>query len=138
MGRFRSSGLWLIFPIFALLTVAGCGGGSKAGPPLFPGRVTLNPSTATSLQLGGTIGFTAAVQTASGTNLTTTISFDSSDTSILNVSPNGIACAGHWDALFTTCTPGNSGPVTVTATALGGSSIPTYIECAPVRVIDAG
>lgn len=131
MGRSRSSGLWLIFPILALLTVAGCGGGSKAGPPLFPGKVTLNPSTATSLQLGGTLAFTAAVQTTSGTNLTTTISYDSSDTSILNVSPTGIACAGHWDALFTTCTPGNSGPVTVTATALGGSSIPTYVFVHP-------
>jgi hypothetical protein len=131
MGRSRSSGLWLIFPIFALLTVAGCGGGSKAGAPLFPGKVTLNPSTATSLQAGGTLSFTAAVQTASGTNLTTTITYDSSDTSILNVSPNGIACAGHWDAFFTTCTPGNSGPVTVTATALGGSSIPTYVFVHP-------
>jgi len=131
MGRSRSSGLWLIFPILALLTVAGCGGGSKAGPPLFAGKVTLNPSTATSLQLGGTLAFTAAVQTTSGTNLTTTVSYDSSDTSILNVSPTGIACAGHWDALFTTCTPGNFGPVTVTATALGGSSIPTYVFVHP-------
>src|SRR5215467_1016988 len=124
MGRSRSNGIWLVAPVLALLNIAGCGGGSKAGPPLFPGKVTLNPSTATSLQLGGLLSFTAAVQTTSGTNLSTTISFDSSDPSILNVSPNGIACAGHWDALFTTCTPGNSGPVTVTATALGGSSIP--------------
>jgi len=131
MGRSRSSGLWLISPILALLTIAGCGGGSKAGPPLFPGKVTLSPSTATSLELGGILAFTAAVQTTSGTNLTTTISYDSSDPSILNVSPNGIACAGHWDALFTTCTPGNSGPVTVTATALGGSSIPTYVFVHP-------
>src|SRR5690348_16085869 len=97
MSRSRSSGLWLIFPILALLTVSGCGGGSKPGPPLFPGKVTLSPSTATSLQLGGTLAFTAAVQTTSGTNLNTAISFDSSDPSILNVSPGGIACAGHWD-----------------------------------------
>ena len=131
MGRSRSTGLWLIFPIFALLTIAGCGGGSKAGPPLFPGKVTLTPATATSLELGSTLSFTAAVQTVSGTNLTTTISYASSDPSILNVSPNGIACAGHWDALFTTCTPGNSGAVTVTATALGGSSIPTYVFVHP-------
>ena len=87
MGRSRSSGLWLIFPILALLTIAGCGGGSKAGPPLFAGKVTLNPSTATSLELGGTLAFTAAVQTTSGTNLTTTISYDSSDTSILTYLP---------------------------------------------------
>ena len=131
MGRSRSSSLWLTFPIVALLTVAGCGGGSKAGTPLFPGKVTLTPSSATSLELGGILSFTAAVQTASGTNLSTAVSYDSSDTSILNVSPSGIACAGHWDALFTTCTPGNFGPVTVTANALGGSSIPTYVFVHP-------
>jgi hypothetical protein len=131
MGRSRSSGLWLVFPIFALLTISGCGGGGKAGPPLFAGKVTLIPSSATSLELGGTLAFTSAVQTASGTNLTTTITYVSSDTSILNVSPSGIACAGHWDALFTTCTGGNSGPVSVTATALGGTSIPTYVFVHP-------
>lgn len=131
MGRSRLSRFWLLFPIFALLTVAGCGGGSKPGPPLFPGKVTLTPATPTSLQLGGIIAFTSAVQTSSGTNLTTTITYASSDTSVLNISANGIACAGHWDALFTTCTPGNAGAATVTATALGGSSIPTYVFVHP-------
>lgn len=131
MGRSRSSSLWLAVPLVALLTVAGCGGGSKPGPPLFPGKVSLTPATPTSLQLGGVLAFTAAAQTSSGTNLTTTITYTSSDTSVLNVSPSGIACAGHWDALFTTCTPGNAGAVTVTATALGGSSIPTYVFVHP-------
>jgi len=131
MGRSRSSGLWLVFPVLALLTIAGCGGGSKPGPPLFAGKVLLTPASPTSLQLGGTMSFATAVQTSSGTNLTTTVTYDSSDPSILNVSPTGVACAGHWDAFFTTCTPGNSGAAFVTATALGGSSIPTYIFVHP-------
>lgn len=130
MGRFRSSGLLLAVAISAVLGVAGCGGG-KASTPLYPGKVSLNPSTSTSLQLGGVIAFTGAVQTASGTNLNTTITYTSSDTSVVNISPTGVACGGHWDAAFTTCTAGVPGYALVTANALGGSSIPTYVFVHP-------
>ena len=131
MGRFQRLSWPLAVTIYSLLTIAGCGGGSHPGPPLFPGRINLLPSTATSLPVGGTLAFTAIVQTTSGTTLNTTITFASSDTSILNLAPNGVACAGHWDAAFTTCTPGAAGPVTVTASALGGSSVPTYVFVHP-------
>jgi hypothetical protein len=80
---------------------------------------------------GGTLGFTATVQTTTSTTLNTPVTFASSDTSILNLAPNGVACAGHWDASFTICTPGASGPVTVTASALGASSVPTYVFVHP-------
>src|SRR5262249_8712519 len=89
------------------------------------------PAVNTSMILGGTINFVASVQTASGTNLNVPITFSSSDTSILNLASNGVACAGHWDALFTTCTPGNVGVVQVTASALGGVSVPTYVFVHP-------
>src|SRR5580692_4599005 len=131
MGRFRSSGLWSVFIVSLLLGLPACGGGSKPGPPLFAGKVTLNPGPTTSLNLGGNLNFTAAVQTASGTNLNTTITFTSSDTSILTLAPNGVACAGHWDAGFTVCTPGAPGSAIVTANALGGSSNPTYVFVHP-------
>jgi hypothetical protein len=81
--------------------------------------------------LGSTINFTSAVTTASGTNLNVPITFSSSDTSILNLASNGVACAGHWDAAFTTCTPGNVGVVQVTASALGANSVPTYVFVHP-------
>jgi hypothetical protein len=81
--------------------------------------------------VGGSIAFAATVQTTSGTTLNTTITYASSDPSILNLAPNGVACAGHWDAAFTTCTPGATGPVTVTASALGGTSVPTYVFVHP-------
>jgi hypothetical protein len=81
--------------------------------------------------LGGTLTFTASVQTASGTNLAVPVTFASNDTAILNLAPNGVACAGHWDVAFTTCTPGAIGQVTVTASALGGSSVPTYVFVHP-------
>ena len=131
MGRFRSLSLRLAVAFLSFLTITGCGGGSHPGPPLFPGRINLNPGSATSLVLGGTLTFTASVQTTSGTNLNTPITFASSDPSILNLAPNGVACAGHWDVAFTTCIPGAMGPVTVTASALGGTSVPTYVFVHP-------
>jgi len=131
MGRFLSLSLRLAVAFLSFLTITGCGGGSHAGPPLFPGRINLNPGSATSMVLGGTLTFTASVQTASGTNLATPVTYASTDTSILNLAPNGVACAGHWDVAFTTCTPGAMGPVMVTASALGGTSVPTYVFVHP-------
>ena len=131
MGRFASNGWRLGVTIILLWTVGGCGGKTKAGPPIFPGKVNLLPSSNTSLQLGGVLNFTASVQTASGTNISTPITYISSDTSVLSISPSGVACAGHWDAAYTTCTPGGTGQVTVTATALNSASPPTYVFVHP-------
>lgn len=131
MGRFRSRGLLLAVAILSFWTFSACGGGGKPGPPLFAGKVSLTPSTNTSVVLGGTLNFTSTVQTVSGTTLNTPITFSSSDTSILNIASNGVACAGHWDAGFTTCTPGATGVVQVTASALGASSIPTFVFVHP-------
>jgi len=131
MGRFRPLGLRLAVAVLSISAITGCGGGSHPGPPLFPGHINLNPSATVSLTVGSTLGFVATAQTASGTNLATTITYTSSDPSILNLAPNGVACAGHWDAAFTTCSPGATGLVTVTASALGGDSIPTYVFVHP-------
>jgi hypothetical protein len=133
-GRLHSNTLQLavvLLSIGSIVSISGCGKGAKAGPPLFPGRVNLTPSSNTSVELGATFGFTASAQTASGTNLSTTITYSSSDTSILNVAPNGVACAGHWDVAFTTCTPGGTGLALVTASALRESSVPTYVFVHP-------
>jgi hypothetical protein len=131
MGRFCSRGLWSAITLAFLLAFAACGGGTKAGPPLFPGKVNLTPATNTSIVQGSTIVFTASAQTQSGTNLNVPISFSSSDTSVLNISANGVACGGQWNATFSSCTPGNSGVATVTATALGQASVPTYVFVHP-------
>jgi len=131
MGGSLSNALRLALAILSLWSVGGCGKTTKAGPPLFPGLVSLTPSSNTSVELGATFGFTASAHTAAGVNLTTAITFSSSDTSILNIAPNGFACAGHWDVAFTTCTPGGTGVVRVTASALGESSVPTYVFVHP-------
>jgi len=126
MGRFRSGNLRLAVAILTLGSIAGCGGGKK-NTPLFPGRITLSPNGDTSLVLGGTLPFLASAQTTSGTNLAVPITYTSSDTSVLNVGPTGVACAGHWDATFSICTPGGTGVAQVTASTLGAASIPTYV-----------
>ena len=131
MGRLRSNILWSAVAILSLWTVNGCGGGSKPGPPIFPGRVSLTPGTSTSLTLGATLNFSALVSTTSGTNISTPITFSSSDTSVLTLAPNGVACAGHFDVAFTVCTPGGTGVAQVTASALGATSIPTYVFVHP-------
>ena len=130
MGGLRPYGAYFAVAIFLLLNLAGCGS-TKPGPPLFPGKINLTPATATSLTLGSVLTFSASAQTPSGTNLAVPITYTSSDTSILNLAPNGVACAGHWDAAFTTCTPGGVGPATVTASALGAFSTPTYVFVHP-------
>jgi len=131
MGRSLSNALRLTVAILSLWNISGCGKSTKAGPPLFPAKVNLLPSANSSVNLGDTFAFTATAQTASGTNLTTSFTFVSSDTAILNVAPNGFACAGHWDTGFTTCTPGATGVVQVTALALGQSSVPTFVFVHP-------
>jgi trimeric autotransporter adhesin len=115
--------------LFSLL--GACGGHKSSGTSPFPGRIILTPGTSASLQLGGTLTFTASAQNSSGTSVTTTFTFQSSDTNILNLAPNGVACAGVWDASFVNCTPQNYGPVQVTASALGATSVPTIVYVHP-------
>jgi hypothetical protein len=131
MGRLRSNVLRLAVAILSLWSFSGCGGGAKPGPPIFPGRINLSPGGNTSLVVGGVLNFSASAATSSGTNISTAFTFTSSDTSILTLAPNGVACAGHWDINYTVCTPGNIGPVQVTASTLGASSVPTYVFVHP-------
>jgi len=131
MGKLRFFGLRSIVAILCLLALTACGGGSKGGVPLFAGRVNLTPNINTSMIVGSVISFTASAQTTSGTNLAVPITYVSSDTSIINLAPNGAACAGQWDITFSVCTPGGIGVALVTASALGSSSDPTYVFVHP-------
>ena len=111
--------------------MSACGGNTPHGASPFPAKVTLSPGGQNSVQLGNTFAFVASAQNGSGNNVSVPITFQSSDTSILNLTPGGIACAGVWDAGFTRCSPGGIGVVQVTASALGTSSPPTYIFVHP-------
>jgi len=76
MGRFRSGGLFWAVATLCFWSFSACGGGGKAGPPLFAGKVLLTPSSNTSLVLGGTLVFFSTVQTASGTTLNTPVTYE--------------------------------------------------------------
>ncbi len=131
MGRSHSTVWRLAVAILSLWSISGCGGGTKAGPPLFPGQITLTPSSNLSVELGATFVFTATARTTSGVSLNTPITYTSTDTSVVNVAPGGVACAGTWNVSFTTCTPAGTGVVKITASALGQSSVPTYVFVHP-------
>jgi hypothetical protein len=131
MGGLRSRSWWLAVAIFAVWSISACGGHKPGGVSPFAAKVTLNPGGNLSVQLGGFLNFTAAATNSTNNSVNATFSFTSSDPSILNIAPNGVACAGHFDAAFTTCTPGNTGMVLVTASTLGSTSAPTFVFVHP-------
>lgn len=131
MGKLRSRGWWLGLATISFLAISACGGHKPAGPSPFIARVNLSPSTNTSIQLGNSISFSASATNAAGTSISAIFSFTSSDTSVFNIAPNGVGCAGRWDGAFTTCTPGGTGAVQVTASADGVSSPPTWVFVHP-------
>jgi hypothetical protein len=128
MGRLGSGSFGLTTAVLCLLgSIWGCGGHKPAGSSPFASKINLSPTTSTSLQIGGTVSFTASAQNGSGSNVGVSFIYNSSDTSTLTVAPNGVACAGQWDSTYTVCTPGGVGVALVTATALGATSAPTYV-----------
>ena len=131
MRRFCSRGLGLVVAIISFWGLPACGGHKPAGQSTFPAKVNLTPAGSTSVQLGGFINFVASAQNATGTNVNTVFTFTSSDTSILNIAPNGAGCAGVWNASFTTCTPAGTGVVQVQASTRNVFSPPTYVFVHP-------
>lgn len=132
MRRFRSGVLGWVAAVSCILSIGGCGGHPPAGQSPFIARIILSPGGNSSVQIGSFITFTASATNAAGNNIGATFTYNSSDTSILNIASNGAACAGRWDAAFTSCTPGGTGVVQVTATAQGGvTSPPTFVFVHP-------
>lgn len=134
MGRsfdlVRFAFICMIASLIAALT--GCSSSSPTVNTPFPvpAKIILSPATEVSLDVGSaTQTFTATPQNNKGTTVTTPVSFLSSNTSVLTVASNGLACAGTWDSLTTPqiCTPGPVGVATVTATSHGISSPPTTV-----------
>jgi hypothetical protein len=131
MGRLRSRAWQCVVAVILAGSISSCGGHKSGGISTVPARVTLSPTGSTSVQQGNTITFTALAQNSSGSTVNTTFIFASSDTTIMNIAPNGVACAGVWNQGYTVCTPAGSGVVTITATGLGATSVPTYVFVHP-------
>ncbi len=136
MGRSSAivrSGFILIIIIAGLIAVlTGCSSSGPTAATKFPtpANITLSPANAVSLDVGSaTQGFTATPQNSQRVTITTPVAFLSSNTAVLTIASNGLACAGTWDSLSTPqiCTPGPVGVAQVTATSHGVSSPPTTV-----------
>lgn len=128
MRRFVTVVLMMAAVTFGL---AACGGGGKkAGPPA---TVTITPNPV-SLTVGFTQQLTVVVTDASGTVLASpTVTFASSNPSVVSVSTTGLLCGGSWDPTFVVCTPpspavlGAGSTATITATAAPASgTVPVF------------
>jgi len=135
-GRVTVVSLLLIILLLIIVSfLPACGGHKPAGSSPFPVKITLSPSPSLSLQLGSVEQFSATAVNNADSHVSPTFTYavsPSSPAGVLDVAPNGAACAGSWNApLFTICTPGNIGVVEVAASALGASSSPTMVFVHP-------
>jgi trimeric autotransporter adhesin len=134
MGRLSAIvRLAFILIVLALLAaLASCSSASPTNNTTFPvpANITLAPANSVSLDVGSaTQVFTASPKNAKNTAITTPVTFLSSNTAVLTIASNGLACAGTWDSIATPqiCTPGPVGVAQVTATSHGVSSPPTTV-----------
>jgi hypothetical protein len=132
MGRLRfGASAFVITTVSLFLFLPACGGHKPPGTSPFAVKITLNPSSSASVQLGTTLQFSASAYNNANSSLRTAFTFavnPSSPTGVLDIAPGGLACAGTWNApAYTLCTPSNTGMVSVTASALGVTSPPTLI-----------
>ena len=94
MVRFCSRWLMLLTSTLSLCSLGGCGGHKPPGPSPFPAKITLSPAISASVQAGGIISFFASAQNASNSAISASFTYQSSNTAILNLASNGVACAG--------------------------------------------
>ncbi|HZQ68179.1 MAG TPA: hypothetical protein VFA68_06650 [Terriglobales bacterium] len=129
MGRWFCVWSGTVVAVFLLAALVGCGSSRSTTNFPKPASLTLSPTPTASMDIGTTQSFTATAHNFSGRIITEPISFLSSNTAVLTIANNGMACAGTWDSLSapTVCTPGPAGVAQVTATALGVNSPPTTV-----------
>ncbi len=117
--------------LFIMIFGLGCGGRSSNVPPSpqVPASITLTPATNLSLELGEQQSFGVTVRSSANTIISIPVTLASSNTAVLTIANNGVACAGTWDSVVnpTVCTPGPTGVSVVTATAQGVTSPPTTV-----------
>ncbi len=128
MGRLRLHRFVCVaVATFFLSLLPACGGHKPAGASPFPAKITLSPGTSYSMQVGAAIQLFASAQNSSNAAISPTFTYMSDAPAVVDVAPNGVACAGTWTAGYTSCSPGQTGTANVTASALGGTSAPTTI-----------
>ncbi len=134
MGRSGFVGFELFVVLLTFFLVAGLTGCSSSSPVTtttfaVPASVTLAPNPNASMEIGTFQTFLAAALTSTKATIAEPVSYQSSNTAVLTIANNGLACAGSWDSLSNPqiCTPGRVGVAVVTATAQGISSPSTTV-----------
>jgi hypothetical protein len=129
MRKFGSLGFGL-FLLTVISAAVSCGGHNAVRNAVYtvPTSISMIPTPSSSMELGTNLAFTATASDGKQ-NLSEPIFYQSSNTAVLTVAANGLACAGTWDSLANpqVCTPGPVGTAQVTATSLGVSSPPTTV-----------
>ncbi len=86
---------------------------------------------------GQVVTLTVSAVNSDNAAVTTTFTFNSTNTSIATISPQGSVCAGVWDSAFVVCngSDAHANPITgtaiVTATAAGVTSGPVTVAVHP-------
>ncbi len=121
--------------ILSLFFVSGCGGSSSSATNAVA-LVTVSPTTL-SLVAGQVVTLTPGAVNSADSPVTTTFTFNSSNTSIATISPSGQVCGGVWDSIFVVCNGNDSsgnpiaGSATITVTAGGITSGPVSVAVHP-------
>ncbi len=123
-----------VLTLVSLATLTGCLGKNSANPGNATIQsVSLNPGGTLSLDVGGTLVFSAIGRNANGTatvggSLQYLVTSGSPNSPApLSVASNGASCAGSFDPTATLCSPGTPGIAIVTAVINGVSSQPTTV-----------
>ena len=131
MGRSGLSVVGTFLVLFLAAGLPGCSKGSGVSVATFqtPANVVLTPSTAASMDVGATLSFTAQPEDNANNPLTQPVSYFSSNSAVVTIAANGIACAGTWDSISSpqVCTPGPVGVAQITGSAQGVTSPPTTV-----------
>jgi hypothetical protein len=134
MGRLVAAIVGILgCPVAVLLiaTLTSCSSSSPVTTTTFPvpASITISPAPSLSLEIGTNQAFIATIENSAKGAITEPVTYQSSNTAVVTVAANGLACAGSWDNLAspTICTPGRVGVAQVTATAQGVNSPPTTV-----------
>ncbi|MCU1220165.1 MAG: hypothetical protein JWN42_1362 [Candidatus Angelobacter sp.] len=126
------TGMALIVLLMSFM--AGCGGSKSANTTV--AAVNVTPATL-SIVAGQVVSISAGAVNSANGPVTTTFTFNSSNTKIATISPQGNVCGGVWDSAFVVCNglDGQSQPIsgsaTITATAAGVTSGPVTVAVHP-------
>lgn len=112
LASFAAIAAILIFTAFW----SACGSGSSSST--FTVTKFVFSPTVISLEPGQVTTVSATPYNSSGSTVSTTVTYTSSDPTHADITQGGTLCAGTWDATFTLCTPSTQvGQFTITATA---------------------